>query len=971
MHDDPSTPDRVPPDEDIILDAVAEFIELRARGDEASIDDFVCAHPAGLRERIAAQCRLLGEVEDVFGAAKPELDHARDDERRRIGDFAIERELGRGGWGIVYLAEQLSLRRRVALKVLSSGLTLSRSHLDRFRREAEITSGLDDPGIVTVYEAGSHDGVTYIAMRFVDGSTLSESIASTRETAGRDADPTSVGGVQLTSPSAPADCSAENDARGRGRAGRRRVERVLEVFEKLARSLHTAHEAQLIHRDIKPGNIIVDAGGQPVLLDFGLARHEDGTRNGPQLTLSGDLLGTPAYMSPEQLLGHRVALDRRTDIYSLAVTLYESLTLRLPFEAPTRDALYQKILVSEAKDPRRLNAAIPRDVCTILEVAVEKDRERRYATAADFAEDLRRCRAHEPILARPVGPLVKAMRWMQRRPAVAASLLAMSVVMAVATVVSFGLMRDAAASEGRAVESLAKYERLADLEKLLNANDAADRLFPPSPALAERCEDWLREYGEPLAARLPQHKATLDALMKSAEPVGERVDRADIEARIAKLESQLASLSASTRDSIRGDEQRVERVALYRQKAKKRLEQQIRDLRAEAAVVPVQFASPEVAFRAESMLELVSLLERFVGEDGTLERIRARHRWCNEMHARCVVDHAAAWEEAKRAIASSEHYGGLEITAQTGLIPLGADPSSGLHEFALLRSGSLPRRSDKSGKLMLPRGLSDRERPEDFALVFVLIPGGSFSMGAQRTDASARNYDKQATDGEGPVHDVKLAPYFLSKFEMSQAQWKRLGDGSSPSLYLKLNPDKVRGFHPIDAVTWTQANELLRWHGLTIPTEAQWEHAARARTTTPWSTGADWRSLRGAANLLDRSGLAAGFPPRETPLPWSDRAAHVLPVHIFRPNAFGLHHIHGNVFEFCREWIGNYDEYCAIAAGDGERDTEEARGRVVRGGCFMGGAVSARVSSRTQAPMHAVAYIGIRPARERERPEPR
>jgi hypothetical protein len=215
-----------------------------------------------------------------------------------------------------------------------------------------------------------------------------------------------------------------------GPGTREEIDRLVHLVEKATRAVHAAHDQGLIHRDVKPGNIMVTREGEPVILDFGLARDEDGT--GASITQTGALMGTPAYMSPEQIAAQRIRLDRRTDVYSMGVTLYEALTLRLPFAASSRDSLYQKILVSDPENARKLNPAIPVDLKVVLDKSMEKDRERRYPTAEGFAEDLRRVRMREPIQARPASLATRIHRWVQRNPGVAVPVLgaaAMAVVL--------------------------------------------------------------------------------------------------------------------------------------------------------------------------------------------------------------------------------------------------------------------------------------------------------------------------------------------------------------------------------------------------------------------------------------------------------------------------------------------------------------------------------------------------------------
>jgi tetratricopeptide (TPR) repeat protein len=301
----------------------------------------------------------------------------------------------------VHLAEDTRLRRRVALKVLSGIGAASGETLRRFQREAEVASRLDHPGICAVYELGSEGGVPYLAMRHVPGRTLARLIAERREAAG------------------PA---SETPGRGERRSSRGSTRAaVLEathLIERVARALHVAHEAGIVHRDVKPGNLMVTPEGEPVILDFGLARLAE--EAGPSLTMSGDLIGTPAYLSPEQLRSGRGPVDRRTDVYSLGVTLYEALTLRRPFEGPTREALYRSIELSDPPDPRRFTPSIPKDLGAVLDTALEKDPDRRYATALDFAEDLRRVRELRPVAAQPISAPERAVRWARRHPAQAA-----------------------------------------------------------------------------------------------------------------------------------------------------------------------------------------------------------------------------------------------------------------------------------------------------------------------------------------------------------------------------------------------------------------------------------------------------------------------------------------------------------------------------------------------------------------------
>lgn len=329
--------------------------------------------------------------------------------------YRVLRELGQGGQGSVYLAEDQHLRRRVAIKVLTRMAAAGDDVLRRFRREAETASRLDHPGICAVYEFGMDGPTPFIVMRYVEGESLAARIARAQAAAGEAA--TDVGPLPVHD--APGD-PERRPGSAPDRPSRQAVNTTVQIIEKTARALHAAHEHGIVHRDIKPGNIVVTPDGEPVILDFGLAR--DLEDRGGSLTESGDIFGTLPYMAPEQVAGQRERIDRRSDVFGLGVTLFEALTFRRPFDRPTHEALLRAIRLEAPPDPRSFNPAIPPDLRIVLETALAKEPERRYRTALDLAEDLRRVRSLEPISARPAGPILRLRRWSQRNPVLAASL---------------------------------------------------------------------------------------------------------------------------------------------------------------------------------------------------------------------------------------------------------------------------------------------------------------------------------------------------------------------------------------------------------------------------------------------------------------------------------------------------------------------------------------------------------------------
>lgn len=314
---------------------------------------------------------------------------------------------------------------------------------------------------------------------------------------------------------------------------------------------------------------------------------------------------------------------------------------------------------------------------------------------------------------------------------------------------------------------------------------------------------------------------------------------------------------------------------------------------------------------------------------------------------------AQRWADAIAAIEASEPYGGLTISPQMGLLPIGADLESGLWEFAHLATGE-PVVRGGDGKLLLT---------EETGLVFVLIPGGRFLMGAQNSDPTGVNYDPQAKSNEGPVHPVTLSPYFLSKYEMTQGQWKR-STAANPSLY-ENNVVAPTLLHPVEQVTWTECMGLMARLELELPSEAQWENGCRGGTSTPWWFGPEREAMRGKVNLADKTAAEMGafwesiqdWPEHE------DGAAVHAEVGLYPANNLGLHEVHGNVFEWCRDGY-DPDAYDANDRADPVVPWTGSANRMVRGGGFDDATRSARSALRDyHAPGYRFPSIGLRPAR--------
>jgi TolB-like protein/Tfp pilus assembly protein PilF/predicted Ser/Thr protein kinase len=307
-------------------------------------------------------------------------------------DYELLQEIGRGGQGVVYRARQKSLNRIVALKVIGIRPWTTETHLKRFRFEAETAASLNHPFIVPIHEIGERDGCYYFSMNLVEGGQLDE-------VARREAIP---------------------------------IRRAAELIAKLARTVHYAHEHGILHRDIKPGNILLDAEGEPHLTDFGLARLVETESS---VTRTTEMLGTPSYMAPEQGGGQNAALTSATDVYGLGAVLYQLLTGRPPFAGSTAYETVRMVLETEPRQPQFLNPKVDRDLSTICLKCLEKNPQRRYASARALAEDLERWLRREPIRARPSGLFTRGSKWLQRNPTTAVSMVSLAALVAAVGVI--------------------------------------------------------------------------------------------------------------------------------------------------------------------------------------------------------------------------------------------------------------------------------------------------------------------------------------------------------------------------------------------------------------------------------------------------------------------------------------------------------------------------------------------------------
>jgi serine/threonine protein kinase len=456
-------------DDPRLLAAVQEYMTALESGRRISRHELLARHPDiadelgacidGLAFVHSAAAKMNGSSGGSAGASAdcPEVDPAK---AQPLGDFRLVREIGRGGMGVVYEAVQLSLGRRVAVKVLPLASAFDPRHLQRFRNEAQAAAQLHHSNIVPVYAVGAERGVHFYAMQLIEGQSLDAVIRELRASAGRAdfrdarsaAAPAAKAEAKSGGSAGPDDVTASWGLNVKpARAGRGslssspattstnlvassdvaetlpslRTARRSSYFRTVARlalqaaeALEYAHSLGVVHRDIKPANLMLDVRGNLWITDFGLAQFyaESGG-----LTQTGDILGTLRYMSPEQAGGRAVVLDQRTDVYSLGMTIYELLTLERALPGETREQLLHEIGTVDPRPPRSIDKTIPPELETILGKATAKEPSERYASAGALAEDLRRFLRDEPILARPPSLRDKAVKWTRRHRAVAVS----------------------------------------------------------------------------------------------------------------------------------------------------------------------------------------------------------------------------------------------------------------------------------------------------------------------------------------------------------------------------------------------------------------------------------------------------------------------------------------------------------------------------------------------------------------------
>ena len=894
-------PDDHPPredmdDDDLLLDRAFARADPAAEDPDMGDDASATAGPPSVLARLRGN-----------GDAGSGLDEGGPSDR-----YEVLHKVGEGGVGVVFRAHDRDLGREVALKFLRAGRDDDPAVLQRFVQEAQLGGQLQHPGIAPVYELGLGAGARpFFAMKLVRGETLLERL-------GRRSD----------------------IAADRGE--------LLALFQRVAEAVGYAHSQGVVHRDLKPGNVMIGAFGELQVVDWGLGKVLRGAAANPEAeapsadgaervmpvatprsksaaprSLDGAVMGTPAYMAPEQARGDVDRIDARTDVFALGAILCEVLTGAPPYRGSAEQCLLQAVYgdLDDARARLRECTADPA-LIRICERCLCADPAERFADGGAVASAM--------------GAVLGAAEQRLHDAAVRTAALRRTwrLTMALAVTILCGLIatawfwreaaeqRDLADDRERgerraraaAEANLRNFDRLATLVRLRDARETERALFPAWPERTDDLVAWIRERAQPL--------------VESA---------ADLETTLGSL----AGPDEASRDAERSDQ-----------------------------TVAVEFLRETLG----GALRDVRSFERDV-----LPSVRRRLDWSRRVEEWTVDRHRARWDAASAAVNDpGGPYSAVPFTLrpQLGLIPIGANPATGLQEFVHLRSAWDAVAADVDpGELPIPRHRSDGtlDVPMDrVGIVFVLLPGGRFWMGAQAEDPDGQNYYADATDLEGPVHEVELAPFFIARHEITRWQWACLTDGERPSYYPLGYTDRGSGIeigdgHPVTQIDWISADRRLREHGLCLPTEAQWEYATRAGRETAWWTGDHPASLQGAANILDQTGSTVGQPwPGEV---WFDDGSKgATPVGRYRANAFGLHDVHGNLWEWCRDSLVFYLE-AEPRPGDGYRpETDASRrrapARIYRGGSLRSIAPYCRSGLRNRGvPTLSADMIGARAAR--------
>jgi len=1038
----------------------------------SSFDDFCKAHPE-LEEQLRALHAHWSSFEETI-ANVPGADgtvaktllirHGRDaledaEWESTRSDLLIERllennknaghgykmcgEVARGGMGAILKVWDPNLRRNLAMKVIHEGhgqsdIREESSSVDnilaRFLEEAQVTGQLDHPGIVPVYELGvDEQGRCYFTMRLVRGRDLLkiyELVWAERE------------GWNTT--------------------------RALTTLLTVCDAMSYAHSKKVLHRDLKPANVMVGRFGETYVMDWGLARvigkrenrdirpdadeaqqsivntdRRGGEMNlgGDDLrTMDGDVIGTPAYMAPEQARGALDDIGTHTDVYSIGAMLYHLLAKHAPYVEPAKrqsgQEIWHRVLGGPPASLDELDVKAPAELVAICDKAMAREISDRYADTKQLGEDIRAFLEGRVVKAYETGPVAEFRKWVGRNRVAAGTVFStIGVIVAGLAVLSVAYADDAkterkvakaavvekeqavvekkqavvekevavvekedaiaekliieqqkieiekqrkaaedAAEEARSER--AKVLRLADGKRLQQLESRARDLWPAVPALVPDLNAWLSPATE-LADGLDSHRtdlANLRAVARSRTSEQLQNDRAShpragelrrLGDRLVQLGSMLADLAAEQTTVA------IENEIVERTNERTQTQADYDALEAEINAFRVwEFESSEDQWHHDLLSELVDDLGEFRDPStGALTSVEQRIELANRIQAESIEQYSERWDAAIASIANEEEspaYGGLLIKPQMGLVPLARDKTTGLWEFVHIASGTVPE-LDENGKYTLA---------EDTGTVLVLIPGATTRLGAQPPSReldlikSDPNVYDAAWEDEGPIHELELDAFFIGKYEMTQGQWL-YATGTQPSTYGPIEKGDGQSrdlLHPVESVSWSEAQRTLWQLGLSLPTESQWEYAARGGTIDPWWLGDRDSKLNAKVNLADQFARKNGGPENWDYNPRiSDGFVVHAPVNKLAANPFGLYHVAGNVTEWCLDGYALYEAY-EPAERDGYRDIPAPDKLVARGGSFRDNSDELRSAFRHRySPDDRRNFLGLRAVRAVQR----
>lgn len=715
----------------------------------------------------------------------------------------------------------------------------------------------------------------------------------------------------------------------------------IELIQQVCAAVQHAHQKGVVHRDLKPGNVLVteDNGVRQIkIIDFGLAKAMGQKLVEATLfTEAGQIVGTPEYMAPEQADPTNQDIDTRADVYSIGVMAYEVLTGQLPFTT-------QQLRGGGMMEAQRvLREVDPPKPSTRLSQLGES------ASAIATARRMTPSALRRTLKSDLDWVVLKALEKDRARRYESADALSMDLQRFLD---HEPVMAGPPSTWYRAQKLVRRYRtQFVSLALVLGALGAG---------LVLAVTAW--DEAEAQRKQADEARETAVEEREKAENNLKNFQRLRDDVKLQQFVKRAKAFTETSRD--------VEGMATWEREVESWLagmddhEQSLAALRARGSKETdgtYRFADPGDQFLHDALARLIDGWKAFRSDSGEQKRVATMRQWAEQVRKKTVDEQRDRWAKAKAEIAANPKYAGLQLAPQEGLVPLGVDPDSGdnkLQAFAHLRSAG------KGYALGLPE-----EVDENTPVLFVLIPGGAATIGNPRGDSMPI---------ESPAQTVGLAPYFLAKHELTQAQWSRLSDLPNPSRY-----SEARGFgganrHPVESISWLEASELARRHDLVLPTEAQWEHGCRAGKPTRWWMGDekdDIAPLRADGYREGRFNAADGFRKRKSNVEDAEFFPELddgFPVHVwvdhYDPNPFGLYHVHGNVAELTRDAFASYQDIekkgLTFAPADGELLGGNRAWAGHRGGSWFKRVEAARSFARKEVAIDTRSnQVGVRLAR--------